>query len=122
MINWMAFLIVFATALVASAIVVSLYSLGIRFLATPAPKVRGADGSFEPDGPSRDDEDDDAPALESDDEDVGNGGGESLSVDLLRSASSVSGAGRAGAEHGKALAVRVRSPSPACGAAQEGPA
>lgn len=63
MINWMAFLIVFATALVASAIVVSLYSLGIRFLATPAPKVRGADGSFEPDGPSRDDEDDDVDDL-----------------------------------------------------------
>lgn len=63
MINWMAFLIVFATALVASAIVVSLYSLGIRFLATPAPKVRQADGSFEPDGPSRDDEDDDVDDL-----------------------------------------------------------
>lgn len=63
MINWMAFLIVFATALAASAIVVSLYSLGIRFLATPAPKVRQADGSFEPDGPSRDDEDDDVDDL-----------------------------------------------------------
>lgn len=63
MINWMAFLIVFATALAASAVVVALYSLGIRFLATPAPKVRQADGSFEPDGPSRDDEDDDVDDL-----------------------------------------------------------
>ena len=63
MINWMAFLIVFATALPASAVVVALYSLGIRFLATPAPKVRQADGSFEPDGPSRDDEDDDVDDL-----------------------------------------------------------
>ena len=63
MIDWVAFLIVFATALVASAVVVALYSLGIRFLATPAPKVRQADGSFEPDGPSRDDEDDDVDDL-----------------------------------------------------------
>ena len=63
MIDWVAFLIVFATALAASAVVVALYSLGIRFLATPAPKVRQADGSFEPDGPSRDDEDDDVDGL-----------------------------------------------------------
>ena len=63
MIDWVAFLIVFATALAASAVVVALYSLGIRFLATPAPKVRQADGSFEPDGPSRDDEDDDVDDL-----------------------------------------------------------
>ena len=63
MINWMAYHIVFATALAASAVVVALYSLGIRFLATPAPKVRQADGSFEPDGPSRDDEDDDVDDL-----------------------------------------------------------
>ncbi|MCA0380356.1 MAG: hypothetical protein LCH36_13155 [Actinobacteria bacterium] len=63
MINWMAFLIVFATALASSAVVVTLYSLGIRFLATPAPKARRADGSFEPDGPSRDDEDDDVDDL-----------------------------------------------------------
>ena len=63
MIDWVAFLIVFATALVASAVVVAHYSLGIRFLATPAPKVRQADGSFEPDGPSRDDEDDDVDDL-----------------------------------------------------------
>ncbi|UOQ57728.1 hypothetical protein MUN78_02465 [Leucobacter allii] len=58
-IDWMAFVIVFATALGASVFVVALYSLGIRFLATPAPRVRRADGTFEPDGPSRDDEDDD---------------------------------------------------------------
>lgn len=63
MIDWMAFLIVFGASLVAAAVVVTLYSLGIRFLATPAPKVRRADGSFEPDGPSRDDEDDDVDDL-----------------------------------------------------------
>lgn len=59
MIDWLAFLIVFLTSLTAAATVVALFSFGIRFLATPAPKVRRADGSFEPDGPSRDDEDDD---------------------------------------------------------------
>ena len=63
MIDWMAFLIVFATSLVAAAVVVTLYSLGIRFLATPPPKVVREDGSFEPDGPSRDDEDDDVDDL-----------------------------------------------------------
>lgn len=63
MIDWIAFLIVFVTALASAAIVVTLFSLGIRFLATPAPKMRRADGSFEPDGPSRDDEDDDVDAL-----------------------------------------------------------
>ena len=63
MIDWMAFLIVFVTALVAAVTVVALYSLGIRFLATPPPKMRRADGSFEPDGPSRDDEDDDVDDL-----------------------------------------------------------
>lgn len=63
MIDWLAFLIVFGTALVAAAVVVSLYSLGIRFLATPAPKALREDGSFEPDGPSRDDEDDDVDDL-----------------------------------------------------------
>jgi len=62
-IDWMAFLIVFGSALAASGLLVALYSLGIRFLATPAPKVRRADGSFEPDGPSRDDEDDDVDDL-----------------------------------------------------------
>jgi len=63
MIDWFAFLIVFATSLAAAAVVVTLYSLGIRFLATPAPKTPKADGSFEPDGPSRDDEDDDVDDL-----------------------------------------------------------
>lgn len=63
MIDWMAFLIVFGTALVSAAIVVSLFSLGIRFLATPAPKVPLADGSYAPNGPSRDDEDDDVDEL-----------------------------------------------------------
>lgn len=58
-IDWMAFVIVFATSLAAASIVVSLYSLGIRFLAIPAPAVPREDGSFEPNGPSRDDEDDD---------------------------------------------------------------
>lgn len=63
MIDWMAFLIVFGAAIGSASVVVALYSLGIRFLATPAPKVRRADGSFEPDGPSRDDEDDDVDDL-----------------------------------------------------------
>ncbi|WP_336653146.1 MULTISPECIES: hypothetical protein [unclassified Leucobacter] len=58
-IDWMAFLIVFVAALFSAVFVVALYSLGIRFLATPAPRARGIDGSLEPDGPSRDDEDDD---------------------------------------------------------------
>ncbi|QAB16858.1 hypothetical protein Leucomu_01920 [Leucobacter muris] len=62
-IDWMAFLIVFASALLAAVFVVALYSLGIRFLATPAPRAPRADGSFEPDGPSRDDEDDDVDDL-----------------------------------------------------------
>lgn len=55
----MAFVIVFVSALVAAVFVVSLYSLGIRFLATPAPRAKLEDGTFEPDGPARDDEDDD---------------------------------------------------------------
>lgn len=63
MIDWMAFVIVFIAALVSAAVVVTLYSLGIRFLATPAPKIQRADGSIEPDGPSRDDEDDDVDDL-----------------------------------------------------------
>lgn len=63
MIDWMAFVIVFVASLAAAAVVVSLYSLGIRFLATPPPKIRLADGSYEPDGPSRDDEDDDVDDL-----------------------------------------------------------
>lgn len=63
MIDWVAFLIVFAAALVSACVVVALYSLGIRFLATPAPPARREDGSFEPDGPSRDDEDDDVDDL-----------------------------------------------------------
>ncbi|GAB2565653.1 hypothetical protein [Leucobacter ruminantium] len=58
-IDWTAFLIVFAAALGSAVFVVALYSLGIRFLATPAPPVRREDGTFEPKGPSRDDEDDD---------------------------------------------------------------
>lgn len=63
MIDWMAFLTVFSVSIVATAVVVALYSLGIKFLAMPEPKVRRADGSFEPDGPSRDDEDDDVEGL-----------------------------------------------------------
>lgn len=59
MIDWLAFLTVFGTSLFASCVVVALYSLGIRFLAIPAPRVRRADGSFEPNGPARDEEDDD---------------------------------------------------------------
>lgn len=63
MIEWLDFLIVFGTALGAACLVVALYLLGIRFLATPPPRVRLEDGSFEPDGPSRDDEDDDVDDL-----------------------------------------------------------
>lgn len=58
-IDWIAFVIVFAASIVAAVGVVALYALGIRFLATPAPPVRRADGTFEPTGPSRDDENDD---------------------------------------------------------------
>lgn len=58
-IDWMAFLIVFVTALFSTAFVVALYSLGIRFLATPAPRIPQMDGTVEAAGPSRDDEDDD---------------------------------------------------------------
>lgn len=60
----MAFVIVFCASLVAAALVVSTFSLGIRFLATPAPPVRREDGSYEPNGPSRDDEDDDVDDLD----------------------------------------------------------
>lgn len=63
MIDWAAFLTVFVTALIGAAVSVALYSLGIRFLATPPPKIRNGDGSYEPDQPSRDDEDDDVDAL-----------------------------------------------------------
>lgn len=52
MIDWMAFLIVFAVSVVGAGVVVSLYSFGIRFLATPA-------RSSVADGPARDDENDD---------------------------------------------------------------
>ncbi|WP_237465213.1 hypothetical protein [Leucobacter luti] len=55
----MSFLVVFGAALGSAVFVVALYSLGIRFLATPAPPAPRPDGSFEPNGPSRDDEDDD---------------------------------------------------------------
>lgn len=59
MIDWFAFVQVFFASLLSAAGVVSLYSFGIRFLATPGPKVARPDGTFEPDGPARDDEDDD---------------------------------------------------------------
>lgn len=58
-IDWAAFAVVFLTSLGSAVFVVALYSLGIRFLATPAPQVPREDGTFEPHGPSRDDEDDD---------------------------------------------------------------
>nr|WP_017793248.1 hypothetical protein [Leucobacter salsicius] len=54
MIDWMAFVTVFGAALGSSVFVVALYSLGIRFLATPV-----ADGSGASNGPARDDEEDD---------------------------------------------------------------
>lgn len=52
MIDWVSFVIVFVVSLLAASGVVALYSLGIRFLATPAPV-------FGPNGPARDDENDD---------------------------------------------------------------
>ncbi|KUF06388.1 hypothetical protein [Leucobacter sp. G161] len=58
-INWMAFVTVFGTSLFAAVFVVALYSLGIRFLATPPRPARRPDGTIEPVGPDRDDEDDD---------------------------------------------------------------
>jgi hypothetical protein len=61
-IDWLAFIIVFGAAIVSASVVVSLYSLGIRFLAMPAPPAPKADGTLEPTGPSRDDEDDDIEA------------------------------------------------------------
>lgn len=60
MIDWGAFLIVFVAALFSAVFVVALYSLGIRFLATPA---RQQEGSLASAGPSRDDEDDDVDDL-----------------------------------------------------------
>lgn len=59
MIDWMAFVIVFVASIVSACLVVSLYAFGIRFLATPGPKRVLSDGSYEPDGPERDDEHDD---------------------------------------------------------------
>lgn len=53
MIDWFAFVVVFVASIVSAAAVVSLYSIGIRFLATPI-VVEG-----EENGPARDDEDDD---------------------------------------------------------------
>lgn len=56
MIDWMAFVTVFAAALGSAVFVVALYSLGIRFLAVPAP---ATDAGSAPSAPSRDDEEDD---------------------------------------------------------------
>jgi hypothetical protein len=58
-IDWIAFVLVFAAALLSSVFVVAVYSLGIRFLATPAPASRGSDGGLETQGPARDDDNDD---------------------------------------------------------------
>lgn len=62
-IDWVAFLIVFVTALGAAVFVVGLYALGIRFLATSTPAPVGPDGVPEAQGPSRDDEEDDVDDL-----------------------------------------------------------
>lgn len=59
MIDLFAFVQVFLASIIAAGVTVALYSFGIRFLAIPAPKVIGLDGTIEPDGPARDDEDDD---------------------------------------------------------------
>ena len=58
-IDWIAFLQVFIAALVSACVVVGLYALGIRFLAMPAAAPLREDGTREPSGPSRDDEEDD---------------------------------------------------------------
>lgn len=63
MIDWMAFVTVFVVSLGSAVVVVSLYSFGIRFLALTAPVTKRADGTIEPNGPSRDDEDDDIEEL-----------------------------------------------------------
>lgn len=63
MIDWMAFVTVFFASLISACVVVALYALGIRFLAIPAPKQLRADGTYEPDGPERDDENDDVDAI-----------------------------------------------------------
>lgn len=63
MVDWVAFLTVFAAALTGSVVVVALFSFGIRFLAIPAPPAPEPDGSLAPSGPSRDDEDDDVDGL-----------------------------------------------------------
>ena len=64
MIDWIAFVAVFAAALVSALVVVSLFSFGIRFLAIPAPPAPQPDGTLAPAGPSRDDEDDDVDDLD----------------------------------------------------------
>ena len=64
MIDWIAFVAVFAAALVSALVVVSLFSFGIRFLAIPAPPAPQPDGTIAPAGPSRDDEDDDVDDLD----------------------------------------------------------
>ncbi len=63
MIDWLAFLIVFAASLGSACLVVALYSLGIRFLATPAPVVIADGEEAVPNGAARDDEDDDVDDL-----------------------------------------------------------
>lgn len=59
MIDWLAFVIVFGASIGSAVLVVATYSLGIRFLAVPVSPTRRADGSVEPVGPDRDDENDD---------------------------------------------------------------
>lgn len=63
MIDWLAFLIVFGSAIGSACLVVALYSLGIRFLATPAPVVLAEGEEAAPNGAARDDEDDDVDDL-----------------------------------------------------------
>ena len=63
MIDVMAFVTVFVAALVGAVFVVVTYSLGIRFLATPAPVQVREDGTLEDFGPDRDDEDDDVESV-----------------------------------------------------------
>jgi hypothetical protein len=54
-INWPAFLLVLAAALVTAVVAVSLFSVGVRLLAVPAPGTAPDAASFEPDDAGEDD-------------------------------------------------------------------
>lgn len=54
-INWLAFLGVLVTSLVSAVAAVSLFAVGVRLLATPAPGTALDAASFEPDDQGEDD-------------------------------------------------------------------